>query len=111
MQYYAKTEEWRNWASICPDRPCPFEFTEAEIESHLHEAEGWNENADFWDRISNLVQRDGWTFLDTYDGSFELFVQLREIGLRELEGEERDKTEQDTRWADRSAKQEQDQES
>ncbi|GAP91259.2 putative phosphotransferase enzyme family protein [Rosellinia necatrix] len=91
----------RNWDEICPGRPCPIEFTQAEIETHLRETDGWNENADFWDSISSLVQRDGWTSCETYSDAIELFSHLREEGLRQLEGEERAKFEQDTRWADK----------
>ncbi|KAI0509745.1 hypothetical protein F5B22DRAFT_648767 [Xylaria bambusicola] len=47
-----------------------------------------NFNADFWDRISSLVQREGWTSHETYGDAVELFSQLRQEGLRLLEGEE-----------------------
>ncbi|KAI1427543.1 kinase-like domain-containing protein [Xylaria sp. FL1777] len=95
----------RNWDEICPGRPCPIEFTKAEIETHFRETDGWNENADFWASISSFVQRDGWTSRETYDDAVELFAQLREEGLRQLEGEERAKFERETRWADKSMRQ------
>ncbi|KAI0968016.1 kinase-like domain-containing protein [Xylaria arbuscula] len=94
----------RNWDDICPDRPCPIEFTKAEIETHFRETDGWNENADFWASISPLVQRDGWTSPESYDDAVELFARLREEGLRQLEGEERAKFERETRWAGQAVK-------
>ncbi|KAI1821833.1 kinase-like domain-containing protein [Xylaria intraflava] len=94
----------RNWDHICPGQPCPIEFTQAEIDTHFREGDGWNESADFWDSVSHLVERDGWTSLETYDDAMELFAQLREEGLRQFEGPERAKFEKDTRWADRKAK-------
>ncbi|KAI1305469.1 kinase-like domain-containing protein [Xylaria venustula] len=94
----------RSWDEICPGRPCPIEFTKAEIETHFRETDGWNENADFWASISALVQRDGWTSLETYDDAVDLFARLREEGLRQLEGEERAKFERETRWADKAAR-------
>ncbi|KAJ2986726.1 hypothetical protein NUW58_g4892 [Xylaria curta] len=95
----------RNWDDICPGRPCPIEFTKAELEIHFRETDGWNENADFWDSVSFLVQKDGWTSHETYNDAVKLFAQLREEGLRQLEGEERVKFERETRWADKKARQ------
>ncbi|KAK5633270.1 hypothetical protein RRF57_008985 [Xylaria bambusicola] len=62
-------------------------------------------NADFWDGVSSLVERDGWTSHETYDDAVELFSQLRQEGLRQLEGEERAKFDRETRWADKAARQ------
>ncbi|RYP57608.1 hypothetical protein DL769_009386 [Monosporascus sp. CRB-8-3] len=90
----------RHWDDICPDQPCPITFGEAEIEAHVREAEGWNENADFWASVAPLVQRDGWTSHQNYEDAVALFARLREEGLQRLDGEERARFERETRWAD-----------
>jgi len=71
------------------------------MQAHVREGEGWNAAADFWDSLQGLVHRDGWTSNENYEQAFELFAQLREQGLRNLGGEEREQFEKSTRWARR----------
>lgn len=63
------------------------------------DAEGWNEVQDFFDGIEDLVKRDGWTHLETFDVALRFFSDLRKEGLEHLKGEERENFEKDTRWA------------
>ncbi|ETI26769.1 hypothetical protein G647_10214 [Cladophialophora carrionii CBS 160.54] len=92
----------RHWNEITNETPCPISFTDEELEAHYRDAEGWNEQADFWDSLEHLVHRDGWTSNETYDQALELFAELREQGLQNLSGEERRAFEQQTRWASRA---------
>jgi hypothetical protein len=36
----------------------------------MRDGEGWNEQADFWDRLEGFVARDGWTSNETYKDPF-----------------------------------------
>ncbi|KAG4434115.1 hypothetical protein IFR05_010395 [Cadophora sp. M221] len=93
----------RHWNEINTEIPCPIEFTDEEIEAHLRDGEGWNENADFWDSLQGFVHRDGWTSNENYEQALEIFAQLREQGLQSLSGEERSAFEESTRWAVRKS--------
>jgi hypothetical protein len=68
----------------------------------MRDGEGWNEEADFWDSIEGLVSRDGWTSNKSYKEALEMFSKLREEGLKQMTGEEREHFEKRTRWATKS---------
>jgi membrane-bound lytic murein transglycosylase B len=72
------------------------------LQAHDRDGEGWNERADFWDSIAGFVSRDGWTHNDTYDQALEMFADLREEGLKNLTGKEREDFEAQTKWAERT---------
>jgi Phosphotransferase enzyme family len=88
-----------HWSEFNTEVPCPISFTAKELENHHQDGEGWNENADFWDSLDGFVNRDGWTSNETYKQALEMFAELRELGLKYLDGDERDAFEQSTRWA------------
>ncbi|KAJ5472136.1 hypothetical protein N7539_008705 [Penicillium diatomitis] len=69
---------------------CSYHFTEEELKSHAVDAEGWNEVRDFFDRIEDLVKRDGWTHPETFDVAFDFFCDLPKLGLRRMKGRERE---------------------
>jgi len=73
------------------------------MRAHYEDADGWNENADFWDSLQGLVHRDGWTSNESYEQALDIFVQLREQGLQNLTGEELLEFEKNTGWAVRKA--------
>lgn len=81
------------------DNTCPISFTEEELKEHHRDGEGWNERADFWERLETFVHQDGWTSNERYEQAFEIFAQLREQGLQDLTGKERTQFEEQTRWA------------
>ena len=60
------------------------------MQSHLEQGEGWNEVQDFWNSVSGLLQKDGWTTSDRYDDAVALFAELRKIDWRDMVGKERD---------------------
>ncbi|KAI1178169.1 kinase-like domain-containing protein [Nemania sp. FL0916] len=106
---------FRRWDEFCPSQPCPIQFTSEELAEHFSRAEGWNKYADFWDVISPLVQRDGWTENETYDEAAKVLADTRADWLEFCEGEEmraqmelcereemRASLEQATRWMDKS---------
>ncbi|RFU24389.1 hypothetical protein B7463_g11948, partial [Scytalidium lignicola] len=72
------------------DIPCPIHFIEDDLADHYWYGGGWNELADFWDSISGLVSRDGWTSNETYNQALEMFIELREEGLKNFTGEDRE---------------------
>lgn len=83
------------------DKQCPIHFPEDELKSHLEDAEGWNEVQDFFDKIENLVKRDGWTHNETFSDALAFFSELRKVGLKNMNGRERTKFERETRWAEK----------
>jgi|SRR5271170_6224182 len=92
----------RYWDELNTGISCPIHFTAEEVQHHAEDSRGWNDVQDFWDSISSLVARDGWTSLDNYAQARLFFTELRDNGLKTLEGEERDAFERETRWAQQS---------
>ena len=83
-------------------KPCPIHFTEEDIQNHIRDGEGWNEQAVFWERLEGFVARDGWTSHETYKDALDMFAGLREEGLKQMTGKERVEFEKQTKWAVRS---------
>lgn len=79
---------------------CPYQFSQDELHSHSLDAEGWNEVQDFFERIEDLVKRDGWTHPETFEVALEFFSELRKQGLEHLKGKDREHFEKETLWAD-----------
>jgi len=91
----------RYWKGLGIDGECPIHFSEGELRSHLEDAEGWNDIQDFFDRIQDLMQRDGWMHNETYDAALDLFSKLRQEALQGMKGKEREEFKKETRWAER----------
>lgn len=96
-----RQEKFRHWNEYNTGIPCPISFSEEELDQHIRDGKGWNETADFWDSLEGIAHRDGWTSTEGYEHAFEIFAQLREAGLKSLEGGELDEFERETRWAAR----------
>ncbi len=93
---------YRHWNEIGFGIPCPINFTQEEIQNHMRDGEGWNEQADFWDSLEGFVARDGWTSHETYEEAVEMFATLREEGLKQMTGKEKEEFEMQSRWANRN---------
>ncbi|ELR06647.1 hypothetical protein GMDG_00264 [Pseudogymnoascus destructans 20631-21] len=89
----------RHWHEMGFDVPCPIHFSEEDIQNHMRDGEGWNEQADFWDGLEGVVARDGWTSNETYEEALKMFAGLREEGLKQMTGEEGSDFEKRTRLA------------
>ncbi|RJE20973.1 hypothetical protein PHISCL_06683 [Aspergillus sclerotialis] len=89
------------WNDLGFDFPCPIHFTEDELSLHEEEGEGWNDVQDFWDSVSFIITRDGWTPNDRYNDALTLFTELREIGLKSMIGKEREDFRRQTQWVER----------
>ncbi|RDW61118.1 aminoglycoside phosphotransferase family protein [Aspergillus mulundensis] len=90
----------RYWGEMGLEGPCPIHFTEDELRLHAEEGDGWNEVQDFWESVSFIVSRDGWTPNDRYGDALTLFTELRETGLKSMVGKEREDFERQTNWVD-----------
>ncbi|OJJ32718.1 hypothetical protein ASPWEDRAFT_158823 [Aspergillus wentii DTO 134E9] len=89
----------RYWYELGVDGPCPIHFSEEEIENHLKEGDGFNEIQDLFQALEKVVQRDGWTFPDTYDTAVELFEEFKRFGYEEADKEnDRDEFKRILRW-------------
>lgn len=60
------------------DQPsiCPIHFSPEELRRHYKDGEGWNELQDFWDAISGIMGKDGWTSHKTYDQAMSIYSQM-----------------------------------
>ncbi|KAI9664305.1 MAG: Phosphotransferase enzyme [Alyxoria varia] len=74
----------RYWKDIAPTpSTCPIHFTEEDLKAHLDEAEGWNERADFFERVRGIIQPDGWTSHENYDHAMEIFQELKRLEVED----------------------------
>ncbi|GMG03822.1 unnamed protein product [Aspergillus oryzae var. brunneus] len=56
---------------------CPIDFSSEEICKHYKDGEGWNEVQDFWDALSGILSKDGWTSHATYDQALSIYSQIQ----------------------------------
>ncbi|PYI05424.1 phosphotransferase family protein [Aspergillus sclerotiicarbonarius CBS 121057] len=92
----------RSWDKLGLNIPCPIHFTDEELRVHAEEGDGWNDVQDFWDSVSGIIARDGWTSTHLYDDAVAMFTELREIGLKEMVGKEREEFRRQTQWVERT---------
>ena len=103
----------RNWPSIIssatdweadtdtqPDIPCPIHFTDADLNLHARDSEGWNDNAEFWSSLEGFIERDGFTTHEKYEEARNFFRNLREHGLKmeDLSARERAELDNQTKF-------------
>ncbi|KAL1982712.1 hypothetical protein VTN96DRAFT_963 [Rasamsonia emersonii] len=88
----------REWDDFDADEPCPYHFTEEEIQEHQEESKSFNDNAYFWDSIREIVTNEGYTSNEDFPRAVEIFQRLRESGLKNLEGDDREEFDKQTRW-------------
>ncbi|KAL3264652.1 hypothetical protein ABHI18_000570 [Aspergillus niger] len=64
---------------LYPTTKCPITFTPNGIHKHHEDSEGWNEVQDFWDALSGILNRDGWTSHETYDQAVSIYSQIQDL--------------------------------
>ncbi|PLN86072.1 phosphotransferase family protein [Aspergillus taichungensis] len=67
----------KKWSSLDRTVECPIDFSPEEIRKHYEDSEGWNEVQDFWDALSGIMSRDGWTSHATYDQAVSIYSQIQ----------------------------------
>ncbi|GIK05338.1 phosphotransferase enzyme [Aspergillus viridinutans] len=67
----------KKWDLLDGTNECPISFSPEEIHRHYEDAEGWNEVQDFWDAISGIMGRDGWTSHETYDQAKAIYSEIQ----------------------------------
>ncbi|KAE8143966.1 phosphotransferase family protein [Aspergillus pseudotamarii] len=67
----------KKWSSLGCTVECPIDFSPEEIRKHYEDSEGWNEVQDFWDALSGIISRDGWTSHATYDQAVSIYSQIQ----------------------------------
>ncbi|CZT06814.1 related to FMP29 Found in Mitochondrial Proteome [Rhynchosporium graminicola] len=102
MSHSMRKIKRRYWDEMRHDAACPIHFTEEDLQNHMRDAEGFNEQADFWDRMEGFIARDGWVSNERYEEALDLFANLQEEHLKQLTGEERSDFEKQSRWAERN---------
>ncbi|RAH48297.1 phosphotransferase family protein [Aspergillus brunneoviolaceus CBS 621.78] len=66
----------KKWRSPLGHVECPIDFSPEEIRRHYEDSESWNEVQDFWDGLSGIMSRDGWTSHATYDQAMSIYSQI-----------------------------------
>jgi hypothetical protein len=92
---YLLSSEWEHFGS---SEPCPYHFSAQEIREHREEAQPFNESQEFWAALSGTLTNEGYTNNDTFAMAVETVKNLREVGLANLEGEDRDDFDKQTSW-------------
>ncbi|KAJ9227024.1 hypothetical protein DTO027B5_8130 [Paecilomyces variotii] len=67
----------KKWDLLGHTARCPVNFSPEEIRKHHEDGEGWNEVQDFWDTVSGIMGRDGWTSHATYDQAISIYSQIQ----------------------------------
>ncbi|PKY07456.1 phosphotransferase family protein [Aspergillus campestris IBT 28561] len=67
----------RDWNLLNRSTQCPIDFSPEEIRKHYEDGEDWNELQDFWDALSGVMARDGWTSYVTYDEAVSVYSQIQ----------------------------------
>ncbi|EIT78678.1 phosphotransferase family protein [Aspergillus oryzae 100-8] len=65
------------WDLLYRIAKCPIDFSSEEICKHYEDGEGWNEVQDFWDALSGILSKDGWTSHATYDQALSIYSQIQ----------------------------------
>ncbi|KAF2281620.1 uncharacterized protein EI97DRAFT_438940 [Westerdykella ornata] len=63
----------REWEDFDTDEPCPYSFSDEEIQKIYDDADAFNENRDFWRDVSHILSDNGYTPNDTYDEAMDIF--------------------------------------
>lgn len=92
---YHPFSEWEHFGA---SEPCPYHFSVEEIREHREEAESFNKSQEFWAGLSGTLTDEGYTNNDTFAKAVETVKNLRETGLANLNGEERDEFDKQTSW-------------
>jgi pentatricopeptide repeat protein len=87
----------REWSDFT-DKPCPYHFSDDEVRQHQEEGAAFNESQDFWESVHEIVTDEGYTSTRNFEKAVEIFQKLRDAGLNNLQGEERNEFERQTRW-------------
>jgi hypothetical protein len=88
----------REWEAFDTDMPCPYHFTQEELQRHDEEVEPFNDSQEFWSRFDGVLTDEGFALNETYEQAVEAVRGLRVVGLEGLEGEEREGFQRDTHW-------------
>ncbi|KAL4970398.1 aminoglycoside phosphotransferase family protein [Aspergillus stella-maris] len=67
----------KEWDFLVHTTRCPIDFSPEELRKHHEDGEGWNEVQDFWDGLSGIMERDGWTSHATYDQAISIYSQIQ----------------------------------
>ncbi|KAF2748369.1 hypothetical protein M011DRAFT_493763 [Sporormia fimetaria CBS 119925] len=68
----------RDWDQFQTDQPCPYKYTDEEMEESYKDADTLNKLQDLWEKISTVLTKEGYTHNETYDDAVEVFEALKE---------------------------------
>lgn len=76
----------------------PYNFSPDEITRHQSDGGSYNDNADLWSFMREISSFDGYVSNEDYPSAVKALQSLRDTGMRELKGEERDEFDNITKW-------------
>lgn len=86
------------WDHFGTNEPCPYHFSAEEIRQHYEEAASFNKSQEFWKELQGVLTDEGYASDESFSKAVKILRDLREVGLRDLEGEERRSFDKETRW-------------
>ncbi|KAI8933313.1 hypothetical protein NX059_009938 [Plenodomus lindquistii] len=86
------------WGHFGTNEPCPYHFSAEEIRQHDEEAGSFNKSQEFWKELQGVLTDEGYASKESFSKAVTILRDLREVGLRDLKGEERRSFDKETRW-------------
>ncbi|XP_014561693.1 hypothetical protein COCVIDRAFT_33286 [Bipolaris victoriae FI3] len=77
---------------------CLFPFEECLIRQHNEEAGSFNKSQEFWKELQGVLTDEDYTPKESFGKAVKILKDLREVGLGDLKGEERNNFDKETRW-------------
>lgn len=86
------------WGHFGTNEPCPYHFSAEEIRQHDEEARSFNKSQELWKELQGVLTDEGYASNESFSKAVKILKDLREVGLGDLEGEERRNFDKETRW-------------
>lgn len=88
-----------HWHELCPDTPCPYSFTESQLEKHAAEQELFGQFFMLVVVTRSLLKGDGFVEREYFEDVLGLFASIRENAYETLDGDIRDEVVGALAWA------------
>lgn len=88
----------KHWEELCPHRPCPYSFTQDELDQQASEGDPFGPLAALMFTAQQDAQGEGFVKREKFDVVFEVFKRSREHALKTLEGNARDEVAAALAW-------------
>ncbi|KAH9864502.1 hypothetical protein J1614_010436 [Plenodomus biglobosus] len=79
----------REWDYFRTQEPCPYHSSADEIRQHQEEAENFSKSQELWKELRGILTDEGHASDESSSKAIEILKDLREDGIGDLKGEER----------------------